>query len=74
MVPIAFKATQETEVMDSFSQALDWFFAAGQGASCVCLAYGGYLSLRYLSWPFLEARVALGAPDSISQIPKREGA
>jgi hypothetical protein len=47
--------------MDSFSQVLDWLFAAGQALSCVCLVYGAYIALRHLSSPFTEKRTDLGS-------------
>jgi len=33
--------------MDWFFKLLDFVFMAGEFSACLCLAYGGYLSMRY---------------------------
>jgi hypothetical protein len=56
--------------MDSLFQALEWLFIAGQALSCLCLIYGAYISLRYLSMPFIEEATARAAPLSLPGIAK----
>jgi hypothetical protein len=49
--------------MDWLPKLLDFLFVTGQVSACLCLAYGGYLSVRYFNLPSTPGKgAAFGAP------------